>query len=435
MSPVPKLSFLLLAVLVTAIAAAASSASPHHNRGLTIAATPNPILAGEGVLIYGQLNTKPASAQTIALYHHVAGTPGYTLVGKTTTDAGGFYEFTRAESVVVSNRSWYVKATGAKGVHSRTVHERVAALVSLAASASSGETGQPIVFSGSSTPNHAGEQVLLQKQVGTGDSGWKTVAHALIGPGSSYAIPYRFRLPGAFDLRVRLPGDDRNTAAVSDASTVTIQQTQNPSFTINTSAPILDEGSPATVSGTLYAAGTTTAKAGVSVTLLGREAPFVAGNEFEPVAAPTITGADGSYSFDVTPLHNVEYKVATTAGPLAHRHTALLFEAVRDLVTIGSSSSTVTVGGSVTFTGTVAPDLAGQEVELQKLGADGLYHTVAFGFVDAPSDYQLTWTFGASGTKTFRVHAPGDPGNVGGDSPAVAVAALLPPVQSLPPAS
>jgi hypothetical protein len=435
MSPVAKLSFLLLTVLVAAIAAPTSSASPHHNRGLTIAATPNPILAGEGVLIYGQLNAKPASGQTIALYHHVAGTPGYTLVGKTTTNATGFYEFVRAESVVASNRSWYVKATGAKGVHSRTVHERVVALASLAASASSGETGQPIVFSGNAFPNHAGDEILLQKQVGTGGSGWKTVAHAFIGSGSSYAIPYRFRLPGAYDLRIRLPGDDRNIAAVSDTTSVTIQQTQNPSFTINTSAPIVDEGSPVTVSGILYAAGTTTAKAGVSVMLLGREAPFVAGNEFAPVAAPTITGADGSYSFDVAPEHNVEYKAQTTAGPLAHRHTALLFEAVRDVVTVSSSSSTATVGGSVTFTGTVAPDLAGHEIELQKLGADGLYHKVAFGFVDASSEYQFTWTFGASGMKTFRVHVPGDPGNVGGDSPAVTVAALLPPVQSLPPAS
>jgi hypothetical protein len=426
---------LLLAILVGAGVAAGAGAAPHHNHGLTIAVTPNPILAGEGVLIYGQLNTKPASDQTIALYHHVAGTPGYALVGKTTTDAAGFYEFARAESVVVSNRSWYVKATGANGVHSRTVHERVAALVSLAASASTGETGQPIVFSGSVTPNHAGEEVLLQKQVGTGGSGWKTLTSALLGPGSNYAIPYRFRLPGADDLRVRLPGDERNTAAVSDASTVTIQQTQNPSFTINTSAPIVDESSAATVSGILYAAGTTTAKAGVSVTLLGREAPFVAGAEFAPVAAPTITGADGSYSFDVAPVHNVEYEVQTTAGPLAHRHTALLFEAVRDLVTIGSSSATATVGASVTFTGTVAPDLAGHEVELQKLGADGLYHTVSLGFVGASSNYQFTWTFGVSGTKTFRVHVPGDPGNVGGDSPSVTVLALLPPVQSLPPAS
>jgi len=432
---------LLLAVLVvaiaapTGIAAPSGSAAPLYNHGLTIAVTPNPILAGEGVLIYGQLNTKPVGGQTIVLYHHVAGTPGYTVIGKTTTSATGLYEFTRAESVVVSNRSWYATAPGAKAVHSRTVHERVAALVSLAASATTGETDQPVVFSGNVSPNHAGEAVVLQQQVGTGGTGWKTLASAVIGPASNYTIPYRFRIPGAHDLRVRFPGDLRDVAAVSDTETVTIQQRQNPNFTINSSAPVVDEGSPATISGVLYVAGTTTPKAGVSVTLLGREAPFTPGNEFAPVASPVITGADGSYSFSVTPVHNVQYEVQTTLAPVVHRHTAILFEGARDLVTIAPSSATAMVGGSVTFTGTVTPDLAGDEIELQKLGSDGAYHTVATGFVDPASVYQFTWTFGTSGTKTFRAHVTGGPSNVGGVSPPVTIAASLPPVASLPPAS
>jgi hypothetical protein len=134
-------------------------------------------------------------------------------------------------------------------------------------------------------------------------------------------------------------------------------------------------------------------------------------------------------------VHNIEYEVETTAGVLAHRHTAPLFEAVRDVLTVGSSSTTTTVGGSVTFTGTVSPDLAGHAVELQKLGADGVYHGVATGFVDAASDYRFTWTFGVAGAKTFRVHVAGGPRDVGGYSPPVAVVALLPPVKSLPPAS
>jgi hypothetical protein len=434
MRAVTKLGLLLLTVLVAVSVAPSGSAAPSHNHGLTIAVTPNPILAGEGVLIYGQLNTKPAGGQTIVLYHHVSGKPGYTVIGMTTTSSAGFYEFTRAESVVVSNRSWYVRALGAKAVHSRTVHERVAALVSLAASVTVGETGQPVVFSGNVSLNHAGETVLLQQQVGTGATGWKTLASAVIGPGSDYTIPYRFRIPGAHDMRVRFPGDHRDIAALSDTVTVTIQQTQNPSFTINSSAPVVEVGSPASISGILYLAATTTPKAGVSVTLLGREAPFAPGNEFAPVAAPVVTGADGSYSFSVTPVHNVEYEVQTTAAAITHRHTAILFEGVRDLVTIAPSSATATVGGSVTFTGTITPDLAGHEIELQKLGSDGAYHTVATRFVDPASVFEFTWTFGTSGTKTFRAHISGGPGNVGGVSPPVAVAASLPPVTSLPPA-
>jgi hypothetical protein len=427
------LAALLLVALAGSLAAATSSAAPRRNRGLTIAATPNPILAGEGVLIYGQLDTPPAGGQTIMLYHHLAGKPGYTLVGRTTTDSTGFYEFVRAESAVVSNRSWYVRAAGLESVHSRTVHEHVAALVSLAASVPTGETGQPIVFSGNVLPSHAGEEVLLQEQGPS--AAWRTLTRAPLGPGSNYSIPYRFRIPGAYDVRVRLRGDIRNVAAESDATTVTVQQAQNPSFTIATSAPVIDEGSPATISGTLYAAGTTTVKAGVSVTLLGREAPFAAGNEFVPMAPPTVTGTGGSYSFTVSPVHTVQYEVETTLAPVAHRHTAPLFEAVRHVVTLGSSSTTATVGGSVTLIGTVAPDAAGHEVELQKLGADGFYHTVAVGFVNASSVYQFVWTFGSAGARTFRAHVPGGPDNVGGYSPSVTATALLPPVQSLPPAS
>ena len=49
-----------------------AEAAPVHNHGLTISATPNPILAGQGVFIYGQLNTADNSGQKIKLYHRVS---------------------------------------------------------------------------------------------------------------------------------------------------------------------------------------------------------------------------------------------------------------------------------------------------------------------------------------------------------------------------
>ena len=95
----------LLVALVMAAAPAVSGAAPVHNHGLTINATPNPIIAGEGVLIYGQLNAAPLADQTIILYHHVSGLRrGFTPIGETTTDSHGFYEFPRAEGIVETNR-------------------------------------------------------------------------------------------------------------------------------------------------------------------------------------------------------------------------------------------------------------------------------------------------------------------------------------------
>lgn len=168
----------VLCALVVAVAPGMANAAPRHNHGLTINATPNPILAGEGVLIYGQLNNPPVAGQTITLYHHISGShQGFTVIGTTTTDAHGFYEFTRAEGIVLTNRSWFAREAGVHGVHSRTVHERVAALVSLIASTDNGVTRHSITFTGHVTPNHAGDQVFLQEQKGNSDD-WLTLSAA-----------------------------------------------------------------------------------------------------------------------------------------------------------------------------------------------------------------------------------------------------------------
>ncbi|HEV3056250.1 MAG TPA: hypothetical protein VGX45_16430, partial [Solirubrobacteraceae bacterium] len=129
------LALLSSALVSIAIPAGALAHGPRHNHGVTIAATPNPILSGEAVLIYGQLNGSNHSGQTINLYHRVNPAHSFTLIGTTQTLANGFYEFTRAEGVVTTNRSWFVTAPNLSGnIHSRTVSERVAALVSLMAS-------------------------------------------------------------------------------------------------------------------------------------------------------------------------------------------------------------------------------------------------------------------------------------------------------------
>ncbi len=71
-------------------------------------------------------------------------------------------------------------------------------------------------------------------------------------------------------MRVLFRGDARNVSSVSDPVSIIIQQAQVPSFTINTSDPIVNDGTPATISGTLYAPGsTTTPESGATVELFG----------------------------------------------------------------------------------------------------------------------------------------------------------------------
>jgi hypothetical protein len=435
--------FAVLASMLTALVAVAApgiaTAAPKHNHGLTINAIRNPIIAGEGVLIYGQLKGTDNTGKTIVLYHHISDShQGYTRIGQTTTDSHGFYEFIREEGVVLTNRSWFVREPSVPGVHSRTVYERVAALISLSASPAPTTgylTNHTIVFSGHVTPNHAFEHVFLQEQDGLSGDDWTTLKSGLIGPGSNYAIPYKFRIPGSRDLRVVFGGDHRNIRGESDTVSVDVQQAQKADFTIKTSAPIVNEGSSATISGVLDVAGTTTPEAPVSVTLLGREDPFVPGHKFQPIGLPVMTGSDGSYSFSVMPTHNIEYVVETTFVPPKHRFTADLFEGVRDVVTLSANSTSSTVGGQVTFTGAVNPDKAGHWIELQRLGADGDYHTVKVTRVRFNSSYQFVWTFGTAGSKTFRTRVPGGPENVGGHSAPVTINVSPAAVSTLPPAS
>src|SRR5437763_12419397 len=107
----PRIAMLAATIVAGALLTGPSlvSAAPHHNHHLTIAATPNPIAAGDGVLIYGQLRGSNISGQTITLYQHVIGANGgYVPAGTTTTNSFGFYEFTEPQGTVVNNTNWFV---------------------------------------------------------------------------------------------------------------------------------------------------------------------------------------------------------------------------------------------------------------------------------------------------------------------------------------
>ncbi len=71
-------------------------------------------------------------------------------------------------------------------------------------------------------------------------------------------------------------------------------------------------------------------------------------------------------------------------------------------------------------------------IYLQKLGADGDWHTVETRVVRPSSTFSFGWTFGTAGTKQFRARITGGPANVGGASPAVTVDVLPAALATLP---
>jgi hypothetical protein len=416
----------LLAAVLAVAAPGVANAAPRHNHGLTINATPNPILAGEGVLIYGQLRGTDIGNKPIVLYHRIAGAPRFSLVGVTRTDSHGFYEFTRAEGVVETRRSWFVRSIG--HTHSRTLHEHVQALVTLAASATSTDTNHPITFTGTVTPNHRFQRVFLQI-ANTAGTRWHTVKVGRLDGASNYSITKRFATPGQRVVRVAFPADVRNNAGASDPVTVTVQQAQVPDFTINTSSPVIAFGQAATISGTLDQAGTTTPEPNTAVNLCSRAAQA---NQFTCGAATT-TDANGNYSFPVMPTSNTVYVVKTVLPP--KRHSARLYEGVQDLITFTPSTTSTQVGQKVTFTGTVTPDKAGDVVYLERLGKDNRFHVVEVRRVRFDSTYQFGWKFGNSGTAVFRARIPGDGVNAGAASPSATITVAPAPVATLPPGS
>ena len=426
-----RLCFAALATMLCTFAAAAApevaGASPAHNHGLTIAATPDFIIAGEGVLIYGQLNGADNADQRIVLYHRVGSQAKFRVDATTTTNAAGFYEFTRADGVVVSDRSWFVR--GPDATHSRTISEKVAALVSLTASTASTETGQAVAFSGQVTPSYPGKRLELQVQGAEGGDGWTTVATTLTDASSSFDLSHSWGGPGDLTLRAAFPGDPLNREGVSDSLTLLVTQKENPSFTIASSEPVISAGGQVTISGVLYQPHATTPEPSTQVTLFGKRA----GDAFEAVAT-TVTGPDGSYSFTQSPISNEVYKVSTTLPP--HRTSSNLNEGVQDALTIGASATVVAFGGTATLSGGVTPQHAGHVVYLQSLGTDGFWHNVATGVVQTASTYSFTYTFGETGTTQLRARLDGGPDNVGGASPVVSVTVSgIASISSLPPPS
>lgn len=416
-----------LAVAVIAAIPSLASAAPHHNRALTIHLVPPSIVAGDEVDIIGQLKGADSANQTIRLFHRINPASQFSLIGTTTTDADGRYEFVRADGIVDSNRSWFVRGPALS--HSRVAHEHVAASVSISPDPASGGivgglTRQTITFSGHVTPDHTGQIVQLQASRDQGDN-WSTIKTGRLGPGSNYSISEAWRTAGPRQVRVLFGPDPRNTRGISDTVSVQIQQRQATGFSIQSSDQLIPYNSQATISGMVDQPGTTTPDAGASVSLY---AHVPQGGPYR-VVNTTTTGSDGGYSFTVQPPTNEWYIAKLTFTPAIH--SAQLFQGVQDLVSM-SGPSTATVDQQVEFTGTVTPDKSGHVIYLQKLGADNDWHTVEVGTVSSASTFSFGWTFGAAGVKEFRARILGGPVDVGGASAPITVNVTQPALSTLP---
>jgi hypothetical protein len=447
-SAVAAMAALLLA---PAGASAFKHPSPSGRCRISINVAPPEITAGDPVVIFGQLHCRrPAQQanQTVKLYHHLIGSHsfGFTYVQSVNTDAHGFYEFSRADGVVETNRAWYVRAHGAQSASKRI---KVAAQVSLSGPPTDTQllTGpaNKVTFTGSVSPADVGARVILERQNALTGSEWRRIDVGTVEQGGSFTIVHTFRFPGDANLRVLVRSQRRNVPSASgDVLEYEISQAQNPALTIVASQDPISFGQSVTITGVL--AGPSAADR--PVTLLAR----TDGQSFAPVAQAT-TDANGNYSFPAqSPMDSTFYRVTTAnhivcAGaeipvraPCAPQpagavvKSAVLYEGVKDILTAQVSATTVQAGQKLTFSGSVSPSHPGHVIYLERQDANGMdFHVVDVAQVNPDSTYAIVHEVYDAGTKVFRVYIPGGPENLGAASQPFTITVTPAPAATLVP--
>jgi hypothetical protein len=227
--------------------------------------------AGEASTLTGVLTCEepePATGQTISIYEHERGTPGASVIGSATTEAGGAFHFTT--EALESDSSFY--AVAEDGARSERISLRVLSRVTITGSpeggplasagghaAASSRPGRTVTFTGTVAPAEVGARVALQRQ-GTGDEGsWHTIARGHVGAEGEYSITHTFGIPGTVNVRVlvRVHG---HLPAISQTLSYTVahglgaqqaDSSRRPTLTASVSAASVQEGEPVTFSGTL----------------------------------------------------------------------------------------------------------------------------------------------------------------------------------------
>ncbi len=181
--------------------------------GLTVASAPNPSTDGQTVTLSGRLTAPHHSHAVVLLWRRLPGQRRFHPTAATRTDHAGRYLMTVR---VDGNRWWYLTS---RGLQSRTVHQRVQALITVAASEAKAAPGDQVTFTGSVSPSHSGQQLVLQELA---IGGWQTVAEGALDGGSGFSIGYAFPADGMYQVRAYLRWGAKNINSYSPALTIEV---------------------------------------------------------------------------------------------------------------------------------------------------------------------------------------------------------------------
>jgi hypothetical protein len=186
--------------------------SQPQNPKLTVAASSDPLVAGQHVVISGVATGESRSAVKL-LARRAA---GWTTVGEATTDQEGAYSFDEQ----APTQTTLYRVTDATQ-SSTTLHEVVAFAISPEAPSASAVAGQPVTFGGQVTPATTGQRVMLEQRSGA-SGGYQVIATGTVGAPPTYSVTATFAAPGSYVLRVRVPSDGAHRATTSAPFELTV---------------------------------------------------------------------------------------------------------------------------------------------------------------------------------------------------------------------
>jgi hypothetical protein len=415
-------------------ALAPATAVAHRQRGaasacqITLSVASARLTAGEPATLIGSLSCPlpgEAAEQAVTIDQHLAGTPGFTVVGTATTEAEGAFQLTTAALEVnsVFYASWQRVRSGREAVKlapAVTISGPAAAtqLPHAARRASADPQESTVTFAGTVGPVPAGTPVSLQRESATATEDWRRIGAGEVQADGSYSIPHSFAVAGPATVRVVVHARGQ-LAAASEPLTYEVAQRQNPRLTIASSARPLPYGHTLTISG--VAAGA----ANEPLTLFAR----ARGGAFAAIAT-TDTDTEGKYEFPAqSPTTSTSYRVRG-----AHVASTAIFEGVAPELSAQVSSSAVDAGQTLTFSGTVTPGHTGQTVYLERQNPSGVgFHVLATTTLDEASRFSFAHRVFGAGKQVFRVKVPRDAETQAVASELLAVQVQPAPASSLEP--
>jgi phospholipase C len=207
----------LVAVVAAGVAAIgpATAASSPAITSVTIRSSANPVQTGKRVVVTGRLGGRKAGGAQVTLWQRVGKQHRFSVAQRTTAAGSGAYRFALGAGTVTTSRQLYAAAGGRR---SRSIVQRVKAVVRLASSSTAVNAGNLLTLSGSVTPSHKGQQLLIQQRF-TGGA-WRQIATAQLGRQSRFSLAYPMTAGGVSQIRAVLPPDPRNARSFAPAVTV-----------------------------------------------------------------------------------------------------------------------------------------------------------------------------------------------------------------------